>query len=694
MAMLGIIMGVFAFGGLIVLPGALLMHAILGRRSVLETVILSVTCGVVSVGVLSLSAALLLRIHVTPALLGVSALGVAVASLSALRLHRGSIPSALRPLVTASEAGSGDRMAAMAGVALLLVSACNFFDPGVEDACVSRVVLEAVRIPEGAAGASMNLIDQLTGQRFGTTALIAPFVSLYGCRGFAVFYVMLQCLVAGYVFLLVRRVLDRPRIAFIVAIVAVLNPYVFKITAAEENVMSFALVSAALFLAVSRPASPALVGLFAGAAIGIRHVNLALLPALAFYMWNQGPDGARIRAGRLLLLVAFACAGTLPCLIHHKAAYGSFLSHEHFFDEVFYTTPHRFLGWEFQYTGLLNFPFYDKIIRTPFNPFPTFLYYPLSLITHLGVLLSAAVFVGVLGLWHRHRRLLMALVVWSAPIGALLCVIEDWMDPCKMNIAVSLFPFVMVALGAGLERLLSSRRSLVFWALIVVAVVIGARFARRLDFPADPRAYEMYERMHSEHPYYPELERLRFTRANLLPDFSRAFESGIRLKLEMLHQRLLCRGDGGGSVVLSLDLAAPIVKNCGFLCVAPKDEDAPDLREEGIKVHCTGIPLAWTDRPAELLAKKERGDIYWVRLRFGDMPFGDFFEIVPPGTVEQYPAQEEAQPARFSIRVPDRAIVIVTETVNSHDTLMYMWMYSVCNGRLRNLFFAEKMLHT
>ena len=343
---------------------------------------------------------------------------------------------------------------------------------------------------------TMNLLDvHGTDQRLGTTAIIAPHVALFGAFGFRLVYGLLPVVCLLFSIRIGRRLLGRPTPALLAALAMTLNPYVFKIVILDENVMAFCLSSAALALLMEEPRARtiALAGWAFGAALGIRHIDLPLgLTALILIGW------------RPRLLAAFAGAAVvsaLPCALHHQATYGALWIHEHFVDEIFLSVDHDFLGMTFSYSGLLNWPFYGEVIRTPYNAFPTSIYYPLNTLAHFGTALCAIAVVGVVPLWRRHRRLLVALAAWIAPQYALLAVLENWMDPNKMGVIITLFPAMTVLLALGLGWLTTRRQWLVTGA-VTIALSLTALTLGTLHFPDDLRFYDKYPRVRLEQPVY------------------------------------------------------------------------------------------------------------------------------------------------------------------------------------------------
>jgi hypothetical protein len=156
-----------------------------------------------------------------------------------------------------------------------------------------------------------------------------------------------------------------------------------------------------------------------------------------------------------------------------------------FFPEV----EHTVLGRPFLFNGLLNWPFAERVVRTPHQPFPVFLLLPLALVRTYGLALSAAAVVGALSLWRERRELAVLLALWCAPLLALLAVQENWNLEKTTYLLLALPPIALAAaagLGAVLHRPVPELGRAAALALLLALLVRGAA---RLRFDADPRWY-------------------------------------------------------------------------------------------------------------------------------------------------------------------------------------------------------------
>lgn len=618
--------------------------------------------------------------------------------------------------------GPGGRLAlGLAGIAFVVGLAAYDRDH-FRYACVNGVVAAALspdakverhwrdgNRPDDYPG--MDLARSMgTGQRYGTTALIAPQVALFDFWGFRWSFALLRALGALHAFLLARRLLgDRVWAGVVGWGIAALHPMVLRVALLDENDLSFQLGNAALFWLLSATPSAVLAALAVGAHVGVRHVGIGLLPAAMLLLWATSRDApAATRRLRLLGFAAVFLVTVSPCLIHHQLAYGTIFTEEHFHDEVMVPRlPYSFLGIEFTYAGLLNWPFRDELIRCPYNPLPTMLYHPVFLVEHSGVLLIGA---ALLGLWQLVRTrpvLFVALAGWTLPPALLLAFLELWLNPNKMGIPITFFTWLVVAVPLGLSEL--RRRWPVLLGLSAAAWIF-VRVASSVDVPPDPRAFAALDTLRPEHPAYTSWAKASVGRAFPWPDWSRVADvSELRLGERLAEiadewsDRSLVRvprttAVSSGSTELVFDLRQPLVGRADFVSRADSADSSPlagvgdaggdgpaaidglaseliDLTAPDAAVLVEGLRVEWSDKPCDVLLARTAAGI-GVFLKFGGAEFGDMddrhFHASPalrPGLVKR-----TAGPGtRLLVRKPAGMRVLMYETILLVDTLILKW---------------------
>lgn len=609
--------------------------------------------------------------------------------------------------------GRDAKLALALAAATFAIYLVNYDRSHFKYACVNSVVMYAIqptayydesplgegsteRCEEAPARSSMDLVHRKAGQRYGTTALVAPWITVFGFFGFRFLYALIAAIGGLHAFMLGRTLGSGKWWSGAVGWgVAVMHPMVLKIVLLDENFMAFNLSLAALYYLLRSPRPAALLaGIAAGAAIGIRHIDILLLVAGLMLLSHS-----RNRVKDMVLFAGAAVIMLLPCAIHHTVAYGQPFAHEHFQEETGWSTPfpYSLMGLEFEYAGYLNWPVHDQLVRTPYNPLPTMLYHPVNLVDHQGLLVTALALLGLVGLIRFRRRLLYALLVWLAPPALMLLFMEGWLDPVKMGIPVTMFAGVVVAVVEGCRRLKKE-----WWVVLVIAAVLFpiVWLAGRVHVPADERYYQVFESMRPETPAYLDWARSTTARPYPWPNWGRLLDVGplrpleklVELGTDFVHRDFpMCRDDVesstglaepvGDPLYLSLSFAQPLITSTDFLQVAPtgrEDGAVIDLTSPGSSFVIEGIFVPWEDKPMGLLGVRLPGGRIMLYLKFGQEMFADLqptqhFTVRPLRRSGMQSLEPPSQP-RVVLRIYPSDTVRLTETVSMRgDFLFLIW---------------------
>ena len=253
------------------------------------------------------------------------------------------------------------------------------------------------------------------------------------------------------------------------------------------NVVTLAAATVLLAVLHRRRArgEPLAAGLALGAAAGMSNPLVLLLPAC---VWRYGCGPHRWR--QLALFSIGGLMTALPWMLVYQQACGSVFIHpvqgcilfcepaaykepelcdplRFTFGRDTYVFTHRFLGREFTFMGLLNWPFHDRIVRTPGFPSPVALFVPLFILRSLGTVLSALALIGLADLCRRDRDRAVLLVLWILPTFLLLAANENW-SIIKNRYMQPLMPAVLLLAAHGIAW---ARRGERYFALLVVAIV-------------------------------------------------------------------------------------------------------------------------------------------------------------------------------------------------------------------------------
>jgi len=478
------------------------------------------------------------------------------------------------------------------------------------------------------------LVENIQDARLGNTGVLAGFIAVFGQVGFRVLYGVCGVLLALGGFTLGLIGTNRRLWAWFALALLPLNPAVAGIPLLDENLLTLSFAGAGLALLLQRPrwfAAGALIAL----AVTMRHVMILAIPATIWIAWNSTQ---RIKALCRYLGAFFLF--TLPENLHHLLApsIGSLFRFES--NPQYPAFPYELLGMNFQWNGLLNWPFHESIVRTPGNPFPTFVRWPLWLADHLGLVLFALLVIGFCAAWSspRGRALAGFWLLWWGPVQASLAVQEAWDVPNKMGVIVVVFAaFVawMVYGGRWVQQ-----RPLHGGVCVAVLVVLGLGAAAGVEQwrpPVDERYYTVYPGERKELPARVEDKAQRLTDIGLLPDFAQLNRFGTflsRRKVSELWQDLgnqkveaERRAWGwfpsetpppGAPVVVELDMRRPLYGRTDFLRLVHGGR-APDidLIETPQMARLQGLRVQWDGKPIMLYTTRSN-DVSLLQLFFVD----------------------------------------------------------------------------
>ncbi len=394
-----------------------------------------------------------------------------------------------------------------------------------ESSCIYGAALVATGHRE--EGASL-LFENLEDARLGNSGVIAGFVALYGTLGFRLLFAACGALMA-----LGGRALGAAAAPgswwapVLGAAVLALNPWVLSLPQADENVLALAFGAPALGLMLGRRPPWLMVGTLLGLMLAMRHVLILSVPAVLLWAW-WAPQRRRA-VGRLVLGLALATAFEH---LHHHLALGSVLRFES--NPQFAALPYSLVGMSFTWEGMVNWPLHDTLVRTPWNPFPMWLAWPLHGLKAWGSAATALVAVGVVFGLVKDRRAAMFWGVWVVPSALLLGMQESWDFPNKMGVALVLFAALPWAAVRGIDAL--DKRG---WAAIAFVLALGGLLAttQALDGPvgvADARYHERFPFAPEEEAYTVRFAAIEAADVGLLPSMSLLTRHGELLDTDHL----------------------------------------------------------------------------------------------------------------------------------------------------------------
>ncbi|HCP47150.1 MAG TPA: hypothetical protein DIU15_13995, partial [Deltaproteobacteria bacterium] len=380
------------------------------------------------------------------------------------------------------------------------------------------------------------LFENIQDARLGNTGVLAGFVGLFQQFGFRILYGVCGVLLALGGWVITQAVLPSSGAAahrwslaswggWFGLFFLPMNPLVNGIPLLDENLLALSFGVALVPYLRARPAWFVAGTIFA-LAVTMRHVLILALPATLILV-AASPMRRKALTRYLVAFVVF----TLPENLHHALApsIGSVFRFES--NPQYPAFPYTVLGMDFSWQGLLNWPFHDTIVRTPGNPFPTFIRWPLHLADNLGLVLFALMLIGLVVIWRQASRTEAAFwLLWWGPVQASLAVQEAWDVPNKMGVIAIVFVSFLVWTLHGAAFVL--RRPRLGGGLVLALVVVtwlGAVGIRDWRPPVDTRYYQVYPGERQEYSPRVEDKAHRITSLSPLPDFARLNRFGTFL---------------------------------------------------------------------------------------------------------------------------------------------------------------------
>jgi len=389
------------------------------------------------------------------------------------------------------------------------------------------------------------------GQREGMSFVLTPFLALFQYLGFRTCFAFHHLAAAAGTYILGRRLLGHRGLALAAALLLCLNPYTMAMVDVDDNIFALATGSVAMAFLLRRPVSWFWFMLPYGLFLGIRHEGILTLPGVLYWLRHQPALRGSARRSRRWGLALGSVAFLFPFVLYHvflvfvhKTPYEAFVAQP--------AVTHHFLGMQIELHGLLNWPFFDSLARSPFSSHPPLVAFPLALLVGLGILAWALVPGGLIWL-RRHQRGFFGLSLWwFLPFCGLLLFQSNWTEMDKMGIPNTVLTPVVIWVMAGLLALRAGPPALPWKRALLPAgtaagLVLLLLGAARTPFPVDARGFDFVPtympegfplQARSEDPLYVEHEQRRTTRLVLLPWQPSTDSLGLGPQLRVLRRRV------------------------------------------------------------------------------------------------------------------------------------------------------------
>lgn len=418
----------------------------------------------------------------------------------------------------------------IAAVAVGLLYAARHGGPMSPFTCVG----EAAHIAAGLAPSQDLLRSNVGDSRLGNVAVMAGWMVF--SRDPRLLHAALGVLLAlsGFV---IGRSCSTARWSGWLGLVALgLNPWLLAIPRVEESLFATSFSAALIALCLVPRPSWSLVGALFGLVFSMRHPLVLVAPGLLWLAWRGG--GARA----VLQVALWGLATSAVAHVHHVLAFGSVFSFES--NAQFPPQAYRLFGLDFSVRAFMGWPFTEPL-RTPNNPFPMLIAWPLHALDHLGLLLWSFAVVGAVRVWFVRRSAAVMLWLWWLPVYLAVGVQEAWDHSNKMGVLAMLLPVAVAFAVVGLDALTLGRRLAIragaLTGAVLLLTVATVHALSGVHVPADQRYFKTYTLPPIESAAWLAHSREQALDIGLLPDWSRVHGFGPLLhgdKLTMADYRV------------------------------------------------------------------------------------------------------------------------------------------------------------
>jgi len=647
------------------LPGMAITKKLVKKANSLEIIILSAAIGICLVSLLSFTTAMIADIYLTR---------LVVFTAAALLF----IPFS-RKIIGPMKIDKVGRVAIVTGIALLILFTVLYDKSMFDFHCINQdarnIVFGIDMEDDEFSGEHKNhgLLLKINDVRYGGLAIVSTLASAFGWFGFRLSYALMMVLISLLCYVIAQNIFKRTAIAF-ASMFLVLLPPLFNLRVLDENLIALMVSLLLIFLFLKR-ADYGLIGAIFGLLVGIRHIGILWIIPILFWIFLS--SSKEERAKKTSKFVVWSTIAAIPWMIHHYFAFGMILGHESIYQ--FGSFPHQFLWWKFNFNGLLNYPFYEQIVRTPYNAFPTFILFTATLIREMGIVLASIGLIGYVYIFNKKRKLALFLGLWFIPILLLLSVQENWIQPNKMKFIVTIFAPVMICWIAGFDWIFSDYKNRMKWLLLILFMILCGAFMGLIQIPefaADERIYTEYPSLVKETQEVYSFEKSRFRGVHILPSFNDVgygmddFTYAIMNPEEKFPPYKTEKIVGIGNKQVSIALSEPLIYSTSFISKSHKEgiHMQPDSAYIVNDIH-----LDWFDYPTNVLVAMNSFNDIIVYVGYDE---SSYFAIGPLSIAHmeyRNPPQEEVriEGLNLNLQIPENARIIFIIRLAKDEQIYY-----------------------
>jgi len=333
----------------------------------------------------------------------------------------------------------------------------------------------------------------------GNTLFTFAWFPILKFLAFKFIYILTNTLIFIFTYLVLKRFTNES-VAIITALFAVLNPFILSIEVLDRNVLAFMMSIVLIYTLLNNKDNVLLHGFLFGitAGLGLRFLPLVfILPLFIQYFSSKAPFSNYIK---FIAIAVIVFAFNIPHIKYHG------------FNSQGETSNYFELGTKA-----------TQMLRTPFVPYPNFIYFPLMIISYLGIATMALIGLGAIENYRKEWKLFLMMILMISLPYFTLAIQRDIIESPKLRIAMTGFLPLVFWFGYGLESLLKevkkiTLKHMIMMIFLLFCIYIALSAIAMIDFVQDDSFYSRKLSYQKETTQY-----YQFLRDNIkytfLPDY-------------------------------------------------------------------------------------------------------------------------------------------------------------------------------
>jgi hypothetical protein len=336
-------------------------------------------------------------------------------------------------------------------------------------------------------------------QRIGSGIIFSIPFFFFGLDGFKLQNSLFIMFGFFILYFLILNITKNYFISILVSFFCFINGYILSINTLNPNLIGFILSIVIIHLSLQKEINWYLLGFLFGIFGSIRSVAIIFSIPIGYLLIRQKKENMKILYFLLIVLITI-----LPTLIWNNYAYDNYFIHssQYFGYEGFRPEfEHFFLGNEFEFNGLLNYPMSQNIVRTPHYSFPVFIYLLLLLVKIFGIFFFVTILFGMFSKVNKKYKVF--LLLWLMPFYLFLSFQENW-EVAKTTYILLVLPVFLIFLSIGIKNLfinINYKKSTYFFIVLIAVIIFYLGCINNLNYNLDQRWYDRFPKAYQDEYY-------------------------------------------------------------------------------------------------------------------------------------------------------------------------------------------------